>query len=230
MSINRLSSKKIIPFYFNPNGLPSEEWKKLGLKDWQIKVIKNYESKGGKFYKKEDVKKIYGITAAEYAVLEPFIILPEKEKTVYSKPEFEKKTESKATLLVDINTADTLELTKLSGIGPAFARRIVKYRNALGGFFSKEQLKEVYGFDETKYAQCQANCCISNNSGIKKLNLNTATLDELKKHPYMDYYIAKAIIDYRIIKKGIHSVEELQNISLIHSDLYNKLNPYVSVN
>lgn len=75
-----VAENKLHPFYFNPNNLPEEKWKELGFDDKQIKIIKNFEAKGGKFYKKEDLKKIYGISESEYAVLEPFIQIPEEQK------------------------------------------------------------------------------------------------------------------------------------------------------
>jgi competence protein ComEA len=229
MTYNKIDSKqelqKISFFQFNPNHTPADKWRQLGLKDWQIRIIDNYLAKGGKFKKAEDLKNIYGITPAQYKSLEPYIILPVSNDKPFvdraNLPQMHRKT-----FIVDINTADTSTLQELRGIGPAFARRIIKYREMLGGFYSVEQLLEVYGFDQQKYDQVVANCRIGDGP-FRKLNLNTVTTAELKKHPYMDYYTAKAIVDHRIAKGKFTSVEQLKEISLINDELYQKIKPYI---
>ena len=218
---------RLQPFPFNPNNLPVEQWKKIGLKDWQIKTIKNFESKGGKFYKKEDLKKMYCLKSSEYEILEPYIEIeqPKKSNTFVS-AKIEKPIVNKS--LVELNTADSTELLTLYGIGPVFAKRIIKYRSLLGGFFAKQQLIEVYGFDQNKLDQVSGKITI-NPQFIKKININTSKTDELKKHPYLDYYTAKAITDRRIVKGDYTSIEQLKEIPLIHDELYNKLSYYLSV-
>lgn len=218
-----LAENKLTPFIFNPNLLPSGQWSKMGLKDWQIKVIKKYEAKGGKFYKKEDFKRMFCISPSEYELLEPYILIPE-QKNEYAdrKPEL---AEIKKKVIVVLNTADSVTLLTLYGIGPSFAKRIIKYRNLLGGFYSKNQLLEVYGFDQDKLDKIEANCDVSH-SGMKAININTVRTDELKKHPYMDYYTAKAIVDQRVILGRFTSVQQVKTIPLIHEDLFNKIRHY----
>lgn len=219
-----VAENQITPFQFDPNKLPSEQWSKLGLKDWQIKVIKKYEAKGGKFYKKEDLKKMFCISPSEYDILEPFINITEK-KTEYP----ERKTEAKATkekILIELNTADSVSLLSLYGIGPSFAKRIIKYRNLLGGFYSKTQLLEVYGFDQDRLDKIDAYCNV-NAESIKKININLIRTDELKKHPYFDYYTAKAIVDQRIILGRYTSIQQIKGLPLIHDELYNKIKNYL---
>ena len=221
-----VAENKLTPFIFNPNMLPSEQWSKMGLKDWQIKVIKNYEAKGGKFNKKEDFKRMFCISPSEYEILEPYISIPE-QKNEYAdrKPEIR---EIKKKVLVDLNTADSVTLLTLYGIGPSFAKRIIKYRNLLGGFYSKNQLLEVYGFDQDRLDKIEANCDVSS-SGIKKININTVRTDELKKHPYMDYYTAKAVIDKRVVLGKFTSMQQIKAIPLIHDDLFNKIQHYFTL-
>ncbi len=218
-----VAENKITPFIFNPNMLPSEQWSKMGLKDWQIKVIKKYEAKGGKFYKKEDFKRMFCISPSEYEILEPYISIPE-QKNEYAdrKPEIK---EIKKKVLVDLNTADSVTLLTLYGIGPSFAKRIIKYRNLLGGFYSKNQLLEVYGFDQDRLDKIEAKCDVSS-GGIKKININTVRTDELKKHPYLDFYTAKAIVDQRVILGRFTSIQQIKSIPLIHEDLFNKIQHY----
>ncbi|MEI6062189.1 MAG: helix-hairpin-helix domain-containing protein [Bacteroidota bacterium] len=221
-----VAENKITPFIFNPNALPAEQWSKLGLKDWQIRMIKNYEAKGGKFYNKEDVKKMFCITASEYKLLEPYISIPE-QKNEYALPKAEIK-EKKKRVAVDLNTADSVTLLTLYGIGPSFARRIIKYRNLLGGFYSKQQLLEVYGFDQERLDQIDAWCEVGQ-CEIKKININMVRTNELKKHPYFDYYTAKAIVDQRIILGKYTSLQQIKEIPLIHDELFNKIRNYLSI-
>src|SRR6201996_4597967 len=131
-------------FVFNPNNLPADKSKQLGLSERQISIIKHFEAKGGHFYKKEDVQKIYSITAADYQQLEPYITIPGEQYT---------SNKIKPGEVIEINTADSARLTRIHGIGAAFAARIIAYRKRLGGFLNKEQLKEVYGIDTVKYAE-----------------------------------------------------------------------------
>jgi DNA uptake protein ComE-like DNA-binding protein len=130
-------------------------------------------------------------------------------------------------LSFELNSADTLDLQQLRGIGPAYARRIVNYRNALGGYVNKEQLKEVYGFPVETYTMVAPHLTLDN-SHIRKLNPNTASLAELKNHPYLDYYQARAIVDYR--KKGhiYHCANDLLMVNLITENVVEKLLPYLS--
>lgn len=196
----------------------------MGLKDWQIKVIKKYEAKGGKFYNKEDFKRMFCISPSEYEILEPYISIPE-QKNEYAdrKPEVK---EIKKKVLVELNSADSVTLLTLYGIGPSFAKRIIKYRNLLGGFYSKQQLLEVYGFDQDRLDKIDAFCEVSS-AGIKKININSIKTEELKKHPYLDYYTAKAIVDQRIVLRKFTSVQQIKEIPLIHDELFVKIRNYL---
>ncbi len=210
-------------FDFNPNKLSDEEWQKLGLSMKQIQVIKNYEKAGGKFYKKEDLKKIYSISNELYARLEPHILLPNemhKKQIVKKEPE---KTKH-----VEINTADSIELIKLPGIGPVFAGRIVKYRNLLGGFYSADQLLDVYGFDSSYYMKMNKFLTVNPNL-IKKININKSSFKDILRHPYINYSITREIVNYRENNKIINSITELKEIELINDSVYNKIFHYFAV-
>lgn len=225
-----LAENKLHPFSFDPNGLPAEKWREMGMSEKQIKTILNFQSKGGKFYHKEDLQKIYGITESEYTVLAPFIVISKPDYT--DKPDRNSNWNSKYAkterVQVDINTADSAGLTKLKGIGPSFARRIIRYRDLLGGFYAKEQLLEVYGMDSLRFAEFSGNCTLGTGPA-RKINLNTATVNELRKHPYLDYYLAKSIIDYRIIHGGYDRIEQLRFTPMFYEDLFKKIAPYMII-
>jgi len=204
-------------FAFNPNNLPEADWGKLGLSPHQVKVIKNYEAKGGRFYSKEDVKKIYSLTDADYQRLEPYINLPAGNN--YTK-------KAAPGEIIDINSADSAKLTMVRGIGPSFARRIIRYRERIGGFYSKEQLKEVFGIDETKYAEIKNGVAVNGNH-VTKLNVNTATFDQLRRFPYLSFKQMNAIIEYHNQHGDYESIADMKNIAILDDGILRKIEPYL---
>jgi competence protein ComEA len=226
--IDKSSAETILhPFPFNPNDLSEEKWKELGFDEKQIKTIKNFEAKGGKFYKKEDLEKIYGISASEYAVLEPYIQIPDENKS-YSKKEKQIFKSDKNTTVIELNSADTTELKKLKGIGTWFAKKIIAYRTKLGGFFKKEQLLEVKGMDSTKYAAFCDYVSV-NKYLVKTLNVNTADFDDLKSHPYIGYNIALSLTNLRQVHGKFSNVAAIKQSVLVTEKVYEKISPYLSI-
>lgn len=205
-------------FKFNPNNLPLNSWIKLGLTEHQAQVVKHYEEKGGRFFTKADVQKMYSISPAQYKVLEPYINLP--DGPVYH------TNKVKPGEVVEINTADSARLTMIRGIGPAFARRIVHYRQRVGGFYGKEQLKEVYGIDEEKYNQIKEGVAVDGKQ-IIKVNINTATFNELKRFPYLSYKQMDAIVAYRDEHGNYNTLTDLKNIAILNDGILRKIGPYL---
>lgn len=201
---------------FNPNNLPPDQWLKLGLSAYQVKVIKNYEAKGGRFYSKADVKKIYSITDEDYKQLAPYINLPDKE-TAYIE---------KSAVVVELNSADSAKLTGIRGIGPAFALKIVRFRERLGGFYQKEQLKDIYGIDSVRYHDIAPQVKV-NPERIVKIKINTVTLNELRLFPYLSFKQANAIVEYRNQHGNYAMLSDLKNIVLIDDNILRKIEPYI---
>lgn len=225
------AKRKIQPFFFNPNNLPREKWLKMGFSEKQVNVIENYVSKGGKFYDKKDVKKIYSISDDEYKIIEPYIVIPE-EKQDYTDTTYDKSFNDKKSykdLIIDINSADTLSFRKLKGIGKVYSNRIVKYRELLGGFARKEQIMDVWGIEKELYDQIKSKLKVGEKQ-LKKININTCTIDELKQHPYIDYYVARSIVKYRQSHGKYKKTSDIMKSALVHETLYNKLKPYLSIN
>jgi competence protein ComEA len=216
-----LSEQKQL-FNFDPNGLPPEDWVKLGLSPAQARVVKNYEEKGGKFISKEDVKKLFVISEEKYTELEPYIVLPEKKEEKFTENKSRKPT------IIELNTADSTLLVQVNGIGPAFAKRILSYRERLGGFHHIEQLTEVYGIDEAHFQQMQP-FLKTDSTYIRKMNVNTATVADLKKHPYIGPAVAQALVNYRKQHGSFKTLVEIQGCHLVNADLYRKIAPYLSI-
>ncbi len=213
-------------FDFDPNTLEPDGWKKLGLSAKQVHVINNYVSKGGRFYKPEDLKKIYSISLEDYTGLLPYIkIAPRQNSYTSTKTPFFAPKKEKA--IVELNTADSAQLETLPGIGAAFASRIIKYRNRLGGFYDKEQLKEVYGLDSAKYVKLEDQVSV-NPASVTTININTATFDDLKKQPYLSYKQMNALLQYRKQHGFFKSPEDLKKILIINDLTLKKITPYLS--
>lgn len=129
-------------------------------------------------------------------------------------------------LVVELNTADSTTLQLLHGIGPAYARRIVRYRERLGGFISTDQLLEVYGFTPELLDHIRPHLQLDV-SNIRKINVNTLTLKQLIKHPYMDYYLARDLVNLRSHGVTFSSADDLRTLPSCNDTLLARLLPYL---
>lgn len=132
----------------------------------------------------------------------------------------------KLELTVEINSADSLELQKIPGIGTVLSRRIVAYRTRLGGFYSTEQLLEVYGIDSLKYAQIKRFITV-NSDFVKKISVHQATYRDLIKHPYLDAYLVKHILSYQQKNQTFQDFSALKKSANLYDSLAQKLEPYL---
>lgn len=213
-------------FKFDPNQIDLVQWQALGLSAKQAQAIINYRNKGGKFYQPADLQKMYTISPQKYEQLSPYIVIEKQEEAQKQAKVFTPATEKKALLVVEINSADTLQLDEIKGIGPAFARRIVKYRERLGGFYKKEQLMEVYGLDSIKYNEIKDQIKV-NSGSIRQIQINTAGFEELKNHPYLRYKQLNAIIQYRKQHGRFNSVDDLKKVIILDPQTIQQLAPYL---
>jgi competence ComEA-like helix-hairpin-helix protein len=229
-SVNTKSKDSL--FYFNPNNIDSISWLKLGFSPKQVKSIFNYKRKGGMFYTKQDVAKMYAIDSLSFLRIEPYIIIPQKEKKYFKESKNGKTSEyeyKKTPKLVNLNTADSLQLIELKGIGPVLSSRIINFRNKLGGFINKNQLKDIYGLKPETLENIDAFIFIEQNFTPKKININTATYEMLKEHPYIDYSLAKVIVAYRNQHGKFKKPEDVKKIHLLTEELYSKIAPYITI-
>lgn len=303
-------------FPFNPNKISQTEWQQLGISKKLARTIVNYRNKGGRFYRKEDLQKIYGLSTETYEQLAPFIQL---ETSVTSKPlsttsvpatpalfsfdpntvsgdeltrlgvpakvattwiNFRKKggTFSQAEevqkvyglkedlyqtlfpyiniaptpkadtfthqanlvpppadipiafeqrpVIVDINQSQASDWEQLKGIGPAYARRILNFRERLGGFVSIEQVAQTYHLPDSTYRAIQAFLRTSPIS--RPLKINQATAKELQSHPYINWKQANAIVNYRDQHGKFSQVDDLLLLHALPDEVINKITPYLS--
>jgi competence protein ComEA len=217
----------LTPFIFDPNTVTAEQLRQLRLKEKVIQTFLKFRNNGFVFSNKKDLLKVYGISEQTYGQLEPYIFIEAKkqpkinstsEKIAETKPL--KQTLTK----VDLNTADSSRLVAINGIGATYAKRILKYRDLLGGFFNVEQLQEVYGFNKELFEKVKDNFYIDK-THIKKINLNKDDFKLVNKHPYITYELTKLIFDWR--KKTNLTAENLKDI-INDPELYQKLLPYLS--
>ena len=232
---NNYSKSKGELFYFDPNTLPTEGWQRLGLRDKTIHTIQNYLSKGGHFKKPEDLQKIYGLFPNEYERIEPYIKIEAGAETNGYKNYTDKfpvetqpaKTYAPRYTVIDINSADTTALIALPGIGSKLSARIINFRDKLGGFYSIAQVGETFGLPDSTFQKIKQYLKLENTS-IRKININTATIDELKAHPYIRYTLANPIIAYRNEHGPFSKVEDIKKVMAVTDDAYNKIAPYLT--
>lgn len=220
--------KQSVLFYFDPNTIGIKEWQLLGLSERQAAAVLKYRSKGGRFRKPEDLRKMYTINNEVYDLILPYVrIAPadseiRRSKEIYKNGEAYVKPTSK---VVEVNGADSLELEELKGIGPVFARRIIKYRDRLGGFHKKDQLMEIFGLDSLKFKAVKDQIIIDDLK-LKKININTAVFEDFKNHPYIRYKQANALIQYRKQHGNYSNIADLSKVAALDPETIARLAPY----
>ncbi len=244
-------------FAFDPNTADSTALLRLGLQPWQVRNIYKYRAAGGIYRRKEDFARVYGLTQKQYRELEPYIhissdyapaadLFPSGRgaySATTSSSQYDSPTSStsspahradttrrytpklKAGEQLDLNLSDTAQLKRVPGIGSYFARRIVQYRERLGGYNSVSQLRELPDFPEQALSYLILTTQSRNN--IRRVNVNKLSLNELKRHPYINYYQARAITDYRRTRGQLTSLDQLRLLPEFSAGDLERLKPYV---
>ena len=236
---------------FDPNLASIDDLLKVGIPKKTAYMITHYREKGGKFRKKEDLKKIYGMPEDVYLKLESYIVIPTNgvvassvvDKNANANPSTntsptnpaipnaynntpQKKFAPATPVNIDINKSTMEDWTKLNGIGPGYAKRIVTYRDKLGGFCNVEQVKETFGLPDSTFQKIKTQLSVS--PILKKINVNAATVEELKLHPYLKWNQVNIITNYRAQHGGkIANFEELKKIQGLPADVLEKIKPYL---
>ena len=211
--------------YFDPNKTSNQLWKEFGIKENTIRAITNYLAKGGRFKKKEDLKKIYTLNAKEYERLSPYIVIEDSSNAKERSKRLNQEYASKPILMIELNKATQSDLMMLPMIGEKRAQQIIKYRELLGGFVEKEQLKEIYGFPDSVYQLILPNILV-NSDAITHININADSISSLK-HLYIKKPFARLIVNYRLQHGNYHSVEEIRKLPLSDDSLFRKISKYL---
>lgn len=234
-SIQSPDSVQAIPklYAFDPNSATKDELLALGFKRKTANMIDKYRTSGGKFYKKEDLMKIYGISEEYVKQLWDYIEIkeqPVKKKKKKAYPSRKKyKSKSKKIISINLNTTTADSLTLIRGIGPVLSKRIIKFRDGLGGFVGVHQLEEVYGLDEDVLEKL-TQIGIINNSNVKTVDLNAIDAAQLQKHPYISRSLAHAIIAFRKQHGPYVNSQDLLKIKIMNDSILQKIEPYLLLN
>lgn len=239
-------------FYFDPNTATIEEWVQLGVREKTAISIQKYISKGGKFRNPDDIRKVYTLSEETANRLIPYVRIQAAEQNNYRHPYAATENSRTAFSLnpardssaaggvarrfssgktyryVDINLSDTSDFQTFPGIGNKMAQRILSYRERLGGFVSIDQVSEVWPLPDSVFQKIRPWLQLSNTS-VRKININSATLEILRSHPYFNYSVANTLIQYRTQHGDFKSVQEINKIQTIDEELFRKLLPYLTI-
>jgi len=221
-------------FYFDPNLLSIEDWKRLGVKERTALTISRYVSKGGHFRTADDLSKIYGLREQDLLRLKPYVRIASSEKKMIDKDSTNRRVDSTSyarktwtSTPIDINSADSIGLLGLPGIGAKLASRIIHFRDRLGGFYSIDQVKETYGLSDSTFERIRT-VLVLGNKPLVRIDINQADAARLKQHPYFTWPMANALVQYRKEHGRFQKVDDLAGVTAILPDQLKRLIPYLS--
>ena len=228
-----VEEQKAERFAFDPNTADSTQLLRLGLRPFIVRNIYKYRAKGGRFRKPEDFSRMYGLGKEEYKSLEPYIrissdyqpassLISETEKSSTPKDSLRYPVKLSVGEHIALNTADTTTLKRVPGIGSGYARAIVNYRNRLGGYVDVNQLLDIKGVPQEALQYI-----VLGNGDVKKLDVNHLSLNQLKQHPYLNFYQARALVESRRLHGPLRSAADLRLISDFTEADIKRLIPYL---
>lgn len=228
-------------FEFDPNTADSTQLLRLGLSRWQVRAVYRYRAAGGVYSRPTDFARLYGLTVRQYREMEPYIRIAHDFTPASSIADAAQATAATAAPAgtaardtmrypvklsagqrIPLNTSDTTALRKVPGIGAYYARRIARYRERLGGFYSVGQLSEIEGLpvDVGEYFTVDA-------AHVRRMNINKLSLEQLRRHPYINYYQARDIVDFRRLRGPISDLRQLRLLKSFGEADFERLAHYV---
>lgn len=233
-------------FAFNPNTITEAAMDSLDFPVFVKQNILRYRKAGGSFTSAEDIHKIYGMTDSLFQIIQPYIQMETNEKgkrlavhsvtrnttqietnSLNQNYQARKAPSSTVPEMVELNSADSSALVALPGIGPVFAKRIIRYRDLLGGFYHKEQLLEVYNFPVETYNSLAEDLQVDT-LAIKKLRINFLDFSELLRHPYLNKQQVEAIVKHREKTGSFKNLSKVAEIQAFDSETFARIRPYLT--
>ncbi|MCE4563149.1 helix-hairpin-helix domain-containing protein [Maribellus sp. CM-23] len=219
-STSRIDKPKVEALdYFDPNTVAEEELKAMGFTNYQASNLVNYRLSGGVFRKADDILKIYGVDSVLFVKVKPYIKLDSIKEVMV--PSFDEIP------MVELNSADSALLTKLPGIGPAYAKRIIRYRELLGGYYSPKQLLEVYNFPEDTFYGLEDYVYVDTLE-IRKMRINFLEFAELLHHPYLSKEQVAQILDRKKKLGAFKSIAEVAALQSFDDVTFERVRPYLT--
>ena len=228
MTVGEVPMRHTEEFYFDPNTADSTQLMRLGLPAWMVRNIYRYRARGGVYRSKRDFAQTYGLTKKDFLRLEPYIRISDDYQSAATLFPKEVSDSVRHTVKlkegerIALNTADTTQLMRVPGIGSYYAKEIVRHGKWIGGYVSVDQLDEIEGFP-----QSAKQYFVISNPTPKRVNINKLSLQQLRRHPYINYYMAKTIVDYRRLHGDIKSLQDLRFSKDFTEDVIRRLEPYV---
>ncbi len=246
-------------FAFDPNTIERADWLRLGLTERQVDGIERYREKGGRFRSKKDLARMYSLRPEQVTQLTPYVQLPDsapardryegkahQDRAFRERPRWEDRAGASGTAqdagpqprrweraehrAVEVNAADSASLVALPGIGPSFARGILKYRDKLGGYRSLDQLAEVYVLKDKPDALARlGELLVIDTLMVRRLPINSCTVEQLAAHPYAGWKVAKPLIAYRTQHGPFRQVADIRGCAAVDEAAFRKLAPYLTV-
>jgi len=217
-------------FPFNPNYLTDYKGYILGMSTAEIDQLLAHRKNNQWVNSTEEFQEVTGVSDSLLKTMTPYFKFPNWVKA--SKRNVQ-QSDSKLTISnvtrPDLNLASAEELKKIHGIGEVLAVRIVKYRNKIGGFVGDVQLKDVYGLSGEVRKEILKSYTVKPSPNFKVLNINKATVLQLSELPYLDYELAREIVNYKQLHETIHNFEELAKIKDFPSEKIDRIALYLSV-
>jgi DNA uptake protein ComE-like DNA-binding protein len=230
-------------FKFNPNTISDEQWLSLGLNNRQIKGIRKYIDKGGRIKKPADVLKFKAVNEELWNELIPYIVLDEPKSAEIKSKTYPKDTSAAAlsemavqkaeklndfrkNLNFEFNTCNRFNLKQLNLIDSITIEKLIRYKNGLGGFVNLSQLYEVENIDTSNFAKLKSHLSLDVQS-VKTININTCSVSQLSKHPYISYNVATALVNYRNAHGKYAQLTDLKKCMAMNDNLLKKISPYL---
>ncbi len=210
---------------FDPNTVSAETLEQMGVPAKTARNWAKFLASGARFRKAEDVRKIYGMTDDDYARIAPYIQMGEPLAQAADAPLPQTYGSKDRNARVDINQATAEQWQQLPGIGPAFSKRIIAYREKLGGFHSVEQVAETYGLPDSVFQSIYLQ--LRPSPVLRTIAINQASIEELDAHPYVNKSDAKLLVNYRKQHGSYPNIDAIGNLYGLEPGFITKVGPYL---